>query len=530
MNIFAHAAQLETQNIPFAMANILETSGSAPRHQGQMIIKADGKIIGTVGGGMIERFVIEQAIEAIKKREPRVVKGRMARTGPDAMGMDCGGTMSVHIDVFGLRPALVLVGAGHVNRAVAQAGHVLGFDITVADAYEDSLAEGNFPQGTKLVLGDTMEDAIDKLTITDKSFVVIATNHQDKDAISKIVQQDAQYIGLMASKRKVQTLFNHLRQIGIEDKKIESVYSPVGFSIGAETPEEIAISVMGEVLKVKNAAAGGLMKDDSRINQKKLVMIRGAGDIATGVAIRLHNAGFKVVLTESPKPTVIRRTVSFAQCLFDGNVTVEGITASKATCCSTIHSILDLGMIPVLADEECCNVNKLRPRFVVDAILAKRNLGTTKDLAPHTIALGPGFMAGVDCHAVIETNRGHDLGRIIYNGETTPNTGIPGNIGGFTHQRVLRAPNPGVMHCHVKLGDIVKEGDLIAQIDDTPVNAPLAGMVRGLLNEGLEVTEGFKIGDIDPRGDEADYLTVSDKARAIGGSVLEAMLYLDANS
>ncbi|MEI6859716.1 MAG: selenium-dependent molybdenum cofactor biosynthesis protein YqeB [Shewanella sp.] len=530
MNIFAHAAKLEELNTPFALANILETSGSAPRHQGQMIVKADGTILGTIGGGMIERFVIEQAIEAIQQREPRVVKGRMTRTGPDAMNMDCGGTMSVHIDVFGLRAPLILIGAGHVNRAVAQAAHALGFDITVVDTYADSLAEENFPLGSKKVFAETMAEAIDKLTITEQSYLVIATNHEDKDAISKIVKQDAKYIGLMASKRKSQTLLTHLKHIGIGNDRIQSVYSPIGFSIGAETPEEIAVSIMAEILKIKNGAAGGQMRDNPRINKKRLVLIRGAGDIATGVAIRLHNAGFKVVMTDIAKPTIIRRSVSFAQCIFDDTATVEGITAKKADSCHSIFDLIDKGIIPVLVDDNCKIVTKLCPNFVVDAILAKRNLGTTKELAPHTVALGPGFMAGVDCDAVIETNRGHHLGRIIYKGETAPNTGIPGNIGGYTHQRVLRSPEAGIMHCCVSLGDIVKEGELIAQVNDTPIIAPMSGKVRGLLNEGLEVHQGLKIGDIDPRGCKADHLTVSDKARAIGGSVLEALLHLDMRS
>ncbi|SQH77707.1 conserved hypothetical protein; putative NAD(P)-binding Rossman fold [Shewanella benthica] len=530
MNIFAHAAELEELNIPFALANILETSGSAPRHQGQMIIKADGTTLGTIGGGMIERYVIEQAIEAIQQRDPRVVKGRMTRTGPDAMDMDCGGTMSIHIDVFGLKAPLILIGAGHVNQAVAQAAHVLGFDITVVDTYADSLAKENFPQGSKLVFADTMEQAIDKLTITDRSYLVIATNHEDKDAITKIINQETKYIGLLASKRKLQTLFSHLKNIGISDERVQAVYSPIGFSIGAETPEELAVSIMAEILKVKNGAAGGLMKDDPRINRKRLVLIRGAGDIATGVAVRLHNVGFKVVMTDIAKPTIIRRSVSFAQCLFDDTATVEGITAKKAHSYNSIFKLIDKGIIPVLVDEDCKTAAKLQPNFVVDAILAKRNLGTTKALAPHTVALGPGFMAGVDCDAVIETNRGHHLGRIIYQGETAPNTGIPGNIGGYTHQRVLRAPEAGTMRCHVSLGDIVKEGELIAQVNDTPIIAPMSGKVRGLLNEGLEVHQGFKIGDIDPRGDKADHLSVSDKARAIGGSVLEALLHLDMRS
>ncbi|MGF1877114.1 EF2563 family selenium-dependent molybdenum hydroxylase system protein [Photobacterium frigidiphilum] len=527
MNIFSQAAQLEQQNIPFALTNIIDTKGSAPRHSGQMIVKADGSIIGTVGGGMIERYVIEQAIEALQERKPRVVKGRMTRSGPEAMGMDCGGAMTVFIDVFGLRPALLLIGAGHVNRAVAHAAHVLGFDITVADAYEESLSEEHFPEGTKRVLGKTMDDAIDQLTIDKNSFVVIATNHQDQDAITKVVGCDTQYIGLMASRRKVQTLFTHLRKSSVSEAHIQAIHSPIGFNIGAETPDEIAISIMAEVLKVQHQSAGGLMKDDTRVNRNKLVLIRGAGDIATGVAVRLHNSGFKVVMTDIAKPTVIRCTVSFAQCLYGDPVEVEGITAQKARSCEEVFTVLEQGNIPVMVDQECCSLNNLKPTFVVDAILAKRNLGTTKDMAPVTVALGPGFNAGVDCDAVIETNRGHYLGRVIYHGETQANTGIPGNIAGYTHQRVLRAPCNGIMHNHVSLGDIVEEGDVIAHVADSPVVSPLSGMVRGLLNEGLTVTEGFKIGDIDPRGIEADFTTVSDKARAIGGSVLEAMLHLE---
>ena len=386
MNIFAKAAQLEEQNIPFAMANIIETRGSAPRHSGQMIVKTDGSIIGTVGGGMIERYVIEQSLEALKERKPRVVKGRMTRTGPEAMGMDCGGAMSVFIDVYGLRPSLILIGGGHVNRAVAHAAHVLGFDITVADAYADSLAEEYFPAGTKRVLGTTMEDAIDKLDINKDSFVVIATNHQDKEAITKVVDQDTRYIGLMASRRKVQTLFNHLRSCNVSEAHIQAIHSPIGFNIGAETPEEIAISIMGEILKVKHQSAGGLMKDDTRLNRNKLVMIRGAGDIATGVAIRLHNAGYKVVMTDIAQPTVIRCTVAFAQCLYGEPVEVEGITAQKAKSTEDIFRLLDNKQIPVLADAQCSSLEKVKPTFLVDAILAKRNLGTTRDMAPITIA------------------------------------------------------------------------------------------------------------------------------------------------
>lgn len=262
------------------------------------------------------------------------------------------------------------------------------------------------------------------------------------------------------------------------------------------------------------------------LKHDRLVVIRGSGDIASGVALRLYNAGFQIVMLDIAKPTVIRRTVTFAQAIFDGTMVVEGVTARRAESVADACSCVLRGEIPVLVDEHCERLAEIRPRFLVDAILAKRNLGTRKNMAPVTIALGPGFDAGSDCDAVIETNRGHNLGRVIYQGCTQANTGIPGNIGGHTARRVVRAPGAGVMHCHVAIGDLVTEGEIIAHVGNLPVAAPLSGMLRGLLSAGLTVPEGFKIGDIDPRGARADYTTVSDKARAIAGAVLEAMLHL----
>ncbi|WP_396244956.1 selenium-dependent molybdenum cofactor biosynthesis protein YqeB [Hafnia paralvei] len=527
MNIFAQAARLEEENKPFALAQIIESRGSTPRHSGQMLVLADGSIFGTIGGGMVERLVIEQALEALSERKARVFHGRMARNGQDAVGSDCGGAMSVYIDVHGLRPRLILIGAGHVNRAIAQAAAPLGFDLHVADTYPSSLDPALFPAGTTLVHADSFSAVIEKLNIEKENFVIIATNNQDKEALDVLIEKPLCYLGLLASRRKVQTFTQALRQQGVSAALIERLHAPIGYNIGAETPEEIAVSILAEVLQVKNQAAGGLKQDDVRLKRDKLVVIRGSGDIATGVALRLFHSGFHVLMLDIAKPTVIRRTVAFAQAIFDGEACVEGVTARKANGIDEAFSILDRGEIPVLVDEKASYLDELKPRFLVDAILAKQNLGTHKDMAPITVALGPGFNAGHDCDAVIETNRGHYLGRVIYQGYTQPNTGIPGNISGHTTRRVIRAPASGIMHCCVALGDLVKEGDVMAHIGEAPVFAPLTGMVRGLLSEGLEVCEGFKIGDIDPRGAEADYMTVSDKARAIGGAVLEAMMKLD---
>ncbi len=268
----------------------------------------------------------------------------------------------------------------------------------------------------------------------------------------------------------------------------------------------------------------------SSISNDGLVVIRGAGDIATGIALRLYNTGFSIIMTEIARPTMIRCSVSLGQCVYQDAHQVEGISARKAQDLNHALALLEQGHIPVLKDENLQQVARLQPRYVIDAILAKRNLNFHRDLAPITIALGPGFSAGIECDAVIETNRGHHLGRIIYQGSTQDNTGVPGNIAGFSHQRVIRAPCAGMMHSQSHIGDLVEQGQVIAHIGNTPVVAPLSGMVRGLLNNDIEVSKDFKIGDIDPRGDDADFTTVSDKARAIAGSVLEAMLHLQHRS
>lgn len=256
-----------------------------------------------------------------------------------------------------------------------------------------------------------------------------------------------------------------------------------------------------------------------------LILVKGAGDLATGTAVRLYRAGFQVVMTDVAQPTAVRRTVAFSQCIYDGQITVEGITARKAENRDQVRDILAAGEIPVLVDPQASILPQLPFMAVVDAILAKKNLGTTISDAPIVLALGPGFTAGADCHGVIETKRGHDLGRLILEGTAIPNTGVPGDVGGYTTERIIRAPADGPFEPVAQIGQQVNLGDVVAKVNGIPVTAQLTGIVRGMLPAGIPVTAGMKSGDIDPRCEVRHCFTVSDKARAIGGGVLEGILY-----
>lgn len=256
-----------------------------------------------------------------------------------------------------------------------------------------------------------------------------------------------------------------------------------------------------------------------------LVLIRGAGDLATGIALRLFRSHLCVVMTDLPQPTAIRRTVCFSQAILYGSYQVEDVTAELAASMEDVRCILAEGCIPVLADPKAECRAWLRPDVVVDAILAKKNLGTQITDAPLVIGVGPGFCAGRDCHAVIETMRGHTLGRVIWDGEPLPNTNIPGLIGGFAGERVLRAPDTGVFHQLRDIGALVESGETVGEVNGLPMVCTISGVLRGILPDGTPVTKGMKSGDVDPRGNIQNCYTVSDKASAIAGGVLEAILH-----
>jgi len=269
------------------------------------------------------------------------------------------------------------------------------------------------------------------------------------------------------------------------------------------------------------------------MTDNKTIIIRGGGDIATGVVQKFFRAGFNVLILETPTPTAIRRNVALSEAVYDGRAKVEDVTCRKISSLAEVKECWEQGIVPLFIDPAGNSIKELKPAAVIDAIIAKRNLGTNRKMADITIALGPGFTAGEDVHAVIETKRGHDLGRLILNGQAKPNTGIPGEIAGESSRRVIHAPANGVIKHNKQIGSIVEQGDVLFTIESpehgiTEINAPMSGLLRGVIREGRNVDKGTKAADIDPRID-ADWQTISDKARCLGGAALEAYFYLEHN-
>ena len=262
---------------------------------------------------------------------------------------------------------------------------------------------------------------------------------------------------------------------------------------------------------------------------KDLIIVRGGGDLATGTIYKLKKSGFPVLILETSQPSAIRRNVAFCEAVYQGTQTVEDMTCHLAGSLEQAEAFLREGKLTVLVDPVGESVPRLQPLAVVDGILAKKNLGTSRELAPITVALGPGFRAGVDVDAVVETKRGHNLGRVFWSGSAAANTGIPGMIGGFGRERVIHCPAKGILRNVKHITDTVSKGEIIAVVetekDNVPVRATLDGILRGLIRDGYPVNVGFKMADIDPRADEYDNcFTISDKARCIAGGVLEAIL------
>lgn len=258
-----------------------------------------------------------------------------------------------------------------------------------------------------------------------------------------------------------------------------------------------------------------------------LVVVRGGGDIASGVIHRLFMCGYKVVVLEVEKPTAIRRTVSFCEAIYRKNIVIEGVNGVFVEDLNGVNKALNLSCIPVIIDAEGEIINDLKPLAVVDAIIAKKNLGTNRKMALITIGIGPGFHAGKDVDIVIESQRGHSLGKVLYNGTAAENTNLPGTINGYNEERVLRSPCDGIVQPFFSIGDYITKEDVICMVGGEEVVARISGILRGMIKEAMQVYKGMKIGDIDPRGVREYAFSISDKARAIGGGVLEGLLHFE---
>lgn len=256
-----------------------------------------------------------------------------------------------------------------------------------------------------------------------------------------------------------------------------------------------------------------------------LIIVRGGGDLATGAVQKLYRAGFPVFILETDNPMAVRRSVSLCEAVYEGIYQVEDVVCRLVDNTGQVETVLANGEVPLMIDHDGKCIDNMRPMAVVDAIVAKRNLGTHRGMAPITIAMGPGFEAGVDVDIVVETMRGHDMGRLIFSGSSAPNTSVPGIVAGRGRERVLHAPVAGKVSLRKHIGDIVLEGETVLHVEGEPLNAPFTGLLRGLIRDGYIAKKGWKIGDIDPRTD-VDWTTISDKARCLGGGVLEALLYM----
>jgi xanthine dehydrogenase accessory factor len=486
--LFALAADLERFHSPFAYVTCIEGCGNR-----RLLVSPQEVLYGTSSN-----HFAEEATRSLLDDAPTTV-----REGSD----------TYFVDIPQRCASILLIGGGHVSQAVAKLADEVGFEIRVLETRKEFARRDLFPHARSLVVAGTIEEGLEQVSMTPYTAVVIAAHAFSPNHLERLLASPAPYIGLLSSRNKERALQKIAKAARIDTSRL---FCPIGLDIGSETPQEIAVSVIAEIMKESRKASGNSL----RYQNRNLVVVRGAGDLATGTIIRLHNAGFSVVALETERPTAIRRTVSLAQAMFDRRTTVENVTAVRCDDIRHLFSLLGEGVVPVIPDPQGTSVTELKPLCVVDAIHAKRNRGTRIDDAPLVIALGPGFVAGRDCHAVIETRRGHSLGRILTEGRALPDSGT---TPGFGTKQVIGSPQDGIFHTDHEIGNQVAKGDRIADVDGMPVIATTDGMVMGLLNDGLPVTKGSGIADIDPRGTEEQLRTCSDKAKAIAGGVLEVI-------
>ena len=557
MTVFDDLEELLDRGEAVAMLTVVGKEGSAPREVGSRMLVTSDDEYGTIGGGTVEGLAIEAARDVLAGEAEPGVRSYDLEPGGNT-GMVCGGSMEIFVDrVAGATP-LYIAGGGHIGSALAELADRLGYAVTVVDDREEYADPDRFPDGVS-VRHDDYGDLLASLPMPDGTAVVSATrsNTFDQAVVAAAIDGEASYVGVVASDDKAEHIVDSLAEDGYARSDLARVRAPVGLDLGGEDPSDIALSILAEIHRDRYDASG---ERESRQSLDDLAVVRGGGDLGSGVAYRLHQAGYPVVVTDVASPTVVRRAVAFGTAIYEEEISVEDVTGRRAETLDEAVEILGDGDIPVLIDPDASIAEDLDAAILVDAIMAKgkRDTGTRRDDAETVIGLGPGFeavaegavesadeetMEGEDTtattnspdtdsgddipvDAVVETDRGHRLGRVYYAGTASAYDGIPGEREGYTTERVLRAPSAGTWEPTVAIGDVVSAGDVVGHVDDTPVETAIDGLVRGLIHEGLEVSAGTKLGDVAPRGASVDYRTLSAKALCLGGGVLEAVLRL----
>jgi len=501
------AAMLESKNIPFAWVSLCDYSGVVTRTSGRMLVKLDGKSFGTIGGGLLEFKAIDKAKNALINR-----KGGLFTIYRDDNEKDA--HIKVSIDVGENSSKIIIIGGGHVGREVAQIASHAGYEIQLIEKRKDIVNEEDFTMASTIVISDDISSTLNSINTQNSAILILNHSLMEEKDYSYALNTDAWYVGIMTSHKH---MYNLIGNLNLNIKQNLKLLCPIGLNTGGQTPYQVGLSIVSEIMSKQNNRA-----PVKRNNMFRPIIVRGAGDLATATILKLHRLGFRVIALETDQPTVIRRTISFAQAMYDGVYEVEGSLAVKCekSDFDSILTVLENGNIAIVGDREASLIKKVKPLIVIDAILAKKNLGTKITDAPLVIALGPGFEVGIDCHCIVETKRGHYVGNVIESGKAIANSGIPGIIGGYGRERVIHSPEKGTWVALKEIGDIVKQGDIIAKVDELLIEATIDGKIRGLLTNGLKVPKGFKVADIDPRGEEADHLSVSDKGRNIAGGVL----------
>lgn len=502
-----------------ALATIVDTRRSVPRHAGtKMLVRQDGRCSGSVGGGEMEARVVAEALQALADGRPRLVRYELLDPGKGDPGV-CGGEVAVYVEPHVPAPTVLVVGCGHVGRAVTELAHWLGLRVAATDDRAEMVTRELLPDADVLVPGP-VDEAIAAVRADQTHAVVVTRNMRvDLDVLPRLLAARMRSVGVIGSSRRWQATRTRLLAQGVPAGDLDMVMAPIGVELNAETPREIAASIMAEIVALVRGAQPGRAGAARAAVTDALVVLRGGGDLATGVAWRLTRAGFPVVACELANPLTVRRSVALSTAITEGSVDVEGMRGVRATAAEAVD-LARQGVIPVLVSPE---LPPLGAEVVVDARMAKRPLDTTIRDAPLVVALGPGYAAGRDCHAVVETMRGPRLGRVLWSGSAAPDTGTPGKVAGHGTERVLRAPADGAARWRARIGDVVEEGAVLGTVGGREVRSPFAGVVRGLVADGTVVPAELKVGDVDPRAD-TDWHEISDKALSVGGGVLEAVL------